>query len=171
MNAHRFSRALALAAGLALAPSAARPVEAQYSGRLQAPWVKDHVAGILIGLETREPIGGVPDQPAEGPRVIETRDWMFTGMAGIGLNFDPPPDHDYPLLLQAHAGVLYRLDGGLEPRVGAVLVLYLPAGVAGPAARLEVMDVAAVQAGWMFDAGLHVGLEVAYRFLLDLAGV
>jgi hypothetical protein len=32
------------------------------------------------------------------------------------------------------------------------------------------MDVAVVQAGWMFDAGLHVGLEVAARFLLDLAG-
>ena len=72
MKAHALalSRALALAAGLALAPIAARPVEAQYSGRLQAPWVKDHVAGILIGLETREPIGGVPDQPAEGPRVV-----------------------------------------------------------------------------------------------------
>ena len=164
------ARTLALAAGCALALVAPAPAAAQYSARLQAPWVKDHVAGVLIGLETREPIGSVPPRPAEGPRVLETRDWMFTGMAGVGFNFDPPPDHDYWLLLQAHAGLLYRLDGPLEPRVGAVLALYLPAGVAGPAARLELMDVAVVQAGWMFDAGPHVALEVASRFLLDLAG-
>jgi hypothetical protein len=65
---------------------------------------------------------------------------MFTGMAGIG--FNRPTAR--PRLLAAaagYAGVMYRLDGGLT-RIGAVLTLYLPAGVAGPAARLVSVDVA-----------------------------
>jgi hypothetical protein len=65
---------------------------------------------------------------------------------------------------------MYRLAGNLEPRVGVVAALYMPAGVAGPAIRGEVMYIAVQQAGWMFDAGLHVALEVAARFLQDLAG-
>ena len=170
MGPRALLRAALAPAVLGLALATAEPADAQWSLRAQGVWVKDHVAGFVIGGEVREPLGAVPPQPAEGPRVIATRDWMLTGMAGIGLNFNPPPDHDTPLLLQAHGGFMYRLAGNLEPRVGVVAALYMPAGVAGPAIRGEVMDVAVVQAGWMFDAGLHVALEVAARFLQDLAG-
>ena len=149
----------------------ARPVAAaaaQHSVRLQAPWVNGHVAGVLIGLEVREPIGRVPPPPEPGPRVIATRDWTLTGMLGAGVNLNPPPDHDFPGLFQLHGGVMRRLSGDLEPRVGLVGVFYLPAGAVGPAARVELQDVAVVQAGWLIDAGLHVALEVAARFVCDL---
>ena len=171
MGARGMGRAVALASGLWLALAAAEPAAAQYSIRLQAPWVHDHVAGVVIGLETREPIGRVPPQPAEGPRIIATRDWMFTGMGAVGVNFDSSPDDRSHVLIQAHAGVLRRLSGDLEPRVGVVGVLFLPVGLVGPAARVELMDVAVVQAGWMFDAGAHIALEVAARFVCDLVAV
>ena len=61
-----------------------------------------------------------------------------------------------------------RLSGDFEPRVGLVGVFYLPAGAVGPAARVELQDVAVVQAGWMIGVGLHVALEVAARFVCDL---
>lgn len=163
-------RILAWAVGSGLALAAAEPATAQYSPRLQLPWVHDHVAGVLVGLELRDPIGSLPPQPAEGPRVIATRDWMVTAMAGIGANLNPPPDHDSHMLFQGHIGVMRRLSGDMEPRLGLVAVGYFPAQVGGPAARLELMDVAVIQAGWMIDSGLHVGVEAAARFLLDLAG-
>lgn len=172
MRASRASRgrraALILVAVVGLSAGHAVPVAAQASWRIQAAWVDDAVLGTLVGWEVRQPIGSVPPRPAEGPRIIATRNWMLTGMVGAGINFNGPRSRGVEGLIYGHAGVLRRLGGGLEPRVGVVATGYGPAGVFGPAARIELLDVAVVQAGWLFEGGLMVGVEVAGEFVCDL---
>ena len=146
----------------------ARPVAAQASWRIQTVWVDDAVLGAVVGLEVRQPIGAVPPQPVDGPRILATRDWMVTGMVGVGLNFNGPGTRDMEGLLNGHLGILRRLGGDLEPRVGVVLFGYAPAGATGLAGRAEVMDVAVLTAGMSFDGGLMVGVEVVGRFLMDI---
>ena len=157
-----------LALGFVAALAWASPAVAQTSWRIQTAWVNDHVLGAVVGLEARRPIGRVPPRPATGPRVMATRDWMLTGMVAGGVNLDGPGPSGVEALVYAHAGVLRRLGGGLEPRVGVVGAAYIPAGSVGPAARVELLDVAGVQVGWMFDGGLTVGVELVGRFVCDL---
>ena len=127
-----------------------------------------HVLGLLMGPEIRQPVGRLPPPPAAGLRVIATRDWMITGMVGLGVNLDPSSDRSVEGLVYAHVGMLRRLSGALEPRAGFVAVAFLPAGAAGPAARVELLDVAIMQGGWLFDGGLHLAAEVPWAFVCDL---
>lgn len=167
--ARRGRRRLALGAAiLAATAGTASAARAQESWRIQAAWADDHVLGAVVGYEIRQPLGRLPPQPAEGPRVVATRNWMVTGMVAGGVNLDGPGSRGVEGLIYAHLGVLRRLGGGLEPRVGVVGVFLGPAGIGGPAGRLELMDVAAVQAGWMVGDGAYVAVEVAGGFVCDL---
>ena len=163
-------RVAAIAAtAAALALIAAEPAAAQLRPRVQAAWVNEHVAGFVVGLATRQPIGVVMPPPEGQPRFgISSGTWWVTGMAGLGVNFDPPPDHDTRWLIQAHGGFMRLLQEGRTAGLGLVAVLYMPAGVAGPAARFELRDLFAVQAGWMFDAGLHFAVDADVGRLLEL---
>lgn len=161
--AARLAPALLLS-GLLAAPAAGQ------SPRLQVAWVDDQVLGPLVGIEGRTPIGSEPEQPASGPIVMQTRDWMLTGEAAVGVNLNPD-DADVEVLLYLHGGVLYRTGSDMLSRVGGVVAAYLPAGVVGPAARVELAGAVDVQAGWLFKRGhghLHLALDVSTRFLCDL---
>ena len=156
-----------LGASMAIWVSLSDGLAAQTSIRIQSAWVHDHVIGVMVGGEARKPIGSVPPRTGNGPRVIE-RNWMLTGMISGGINFNGPGAKGVGPLVYAHGGVLRRLGGGLEPRVGVVGAAYLPAGSVGPAVRADLMDVAAVQVGWMFDSGPAISIEVVGRFVCDL---
>ncbi|HEX9885126.1 MAG TPA: hypothetical protein VGA70_01490, partial [Longimicrobiales bacterium] len=92
--AARLAPALLLS-GLLAAPAAGQ------SPRLQVAWVDDQVLGPLVGIEGRTPIGSEPEQPASGPIVMQTRDWMLTGEAAVGVNLNPD-DADVEVLLYLH---------------------------------------------------------------------
>jgi hypothetical protein len=130
--------------------------------------VPDHVAGVLFGLDTRTGLRRLPPQPEDGPRIIEDDGWMFTGMVGLGVNANPPSDRAVSALVHGRAGILRRLGDAFESRLGLVAAFYLPEGVGGPAVLFDVFDVAAIQAGWMIDAGLLVSVEVTGAFICDL---
>ncbi len=149
---------------LTWAPSA----ESQTSWRIQSAWVNDHVLGLTIRVEARKPIGGVGPLTGDGPIGEVDRDWMLTGMIGAGANFNGPGTRGLEQLFYVHAGVLRKLGWGVEPRVGLVGMALLPAGSVGPAAMMDVMDIATVRLGWMFDGGAAVQIEVVGRFVCDL---
>ena len=160
----------------ALAALAAPEHASAQSVRLQLPWVAGEVAGALVGVEGRRPIGPEPEiplpgVPGAGPVEVGTRDWMLTGMVGAGANFRPA-DGGVDLLLQAHMGVLRRTGSELVSRAGLVVVGYLPAEAIGPAARVGAFSGAVeLQAGALRAGGGwrgHIALDVSGRFICDL---
>lgn len=163
--------ALVLATGLVFAvPTAARA----QSPRVQGAWVDDNVAGALFGVEVRRPLGSAPPIPgpgSTGPIVSGTRNWIFTGMAGLGANFAPRDGSGTDALFYAHLGVLYRTGSDLLPRVGLVAADYIKARALGPMLLVEVEGVIDAEAG-AFHTPLGwragVGINVALRFLSDL---
>jgi hypothetical protein len=147
------------------------------SWRLQGAWVAGTVGGPLVGVEMREPLGGEPDLPLpgverEGPMVMESRDWIFTGMVGAGLNAAPPGGESRVRpLFYGHAGIVYRTGSALISRVGLVGAGYVPDWAVGPAALIEAAGVIDLQAGALrTDPGWrgHVALTVSMAFLCDL---
>lgn len=155
---------------------AASPLDAQ-SWRVQGAWVAGHAGGAVVGAEWREPLGPEPElplpgRPEEGPIEVGTRNWLFTGMGGLGINFAPPAEgHDVRPLLYGHAGVLYRTESSILSRVGAVGLFYVPAGAVGPAALVETAGVIHLQVGALHtDRGWmgHGALAVSLRFLCDI---
>ena len=102
-----------------------------------------------------------------------TRNFLWTAEGAIGANLNPPGPDNVDLLIYLHGGFLYRTGNDTFSRVGGVVAAYLPQGIVGPAARLELQGVIDVQAGYLFTDGdgfLHVALDISYRFLRDLFG-
>jgi hypothetical protein len=166
--------AVGLAAGLLLALPLPTAVAAQ-SYRVQGAWVGGNVAGALFGVEFRHLLGSAPPIPGtgSGPLVAGTRNWMLTGMAGVGANFAPRDASGVLPLFYAHLGVLHRTGSDLVPRVGLVAADYLRARALGPQLLVELEGVVDAQVGAFhtpdgWKAGVSVA--VALRFLQDILG-
>lgn len=164
----------ALAVLLLLA--AAGGAEAQ-SWRAQGAWVAGYVGGVVVGAESRHPLGPEPElplpgRPGEGPIEMGSRDWILTGMVAAGVNVATPEgEDDVQPLFYAHGGVLYRTASEIVSRVGVVGLFYVPAGAVGPAAFVEAAGVAAVQGGVLYtDRGWrgHAALSLSLRFVCDI---
>jgi len=164
--------ACVLAAGVLLALPASGHAQ---SWRIQGAWVGGHVAGGLIGVEGRQPLGSPPPLPGSGVGPIEvgTRDWMLTGMLGAGVNFAPAGSARVLPIFYVHGGVLYRTGSDVLSRVGVGGLSYIRAKAVGPALLLELAGVVDVEAGVLHTpAGWkpNVGLAVAVSFLRDILG-
>lgn len=146
--------------------------------RTQATWVAGEVAGGVIGVEFRQPMGSAPSLPGElggGPVEARSRVWHLSGMLGAGVNGRTPHagGHRVEGLGYGHAGLLYRTGRTLPGYVGLLAAGYLPVGVIGPVVFLETADVAALQLGALHGDGAwrgHVALNVSIRFLGDIFG-
>jgi hypothetical protein len=163
--------ACSTAVGLALASGAA---DAQ-SWRGELAFLDTWRPAVAVAYEWRTPIGGDPPLPgpdAPGPIFAEVRDWQFTAMAGGGITFARVDDESFSPTALAQVGVLRRLDGGLEPRVGLLLFGGVQPDVLGPMLRFEAKDVVGLQAGWVWfrrgKSGLAVTADVALALLGDL---
>jgi hypothetical protein len=160
-----------IAAFVSLASGA---VDAQ-SWRAELAFLDTWRPGVAVAYEWRTPIGGdppLPDPEAPGPIFADVRDWLFTVMAGGGITFARVDDESISPTALAQAGVLRRLDGGFEPRVGLLLFGGVQPDVLGPMLRFEAKDVIGLQAGWVWfgagESGLAVTVDVAIALLSDL---
>lgn len=145
------------------------PAGAQ-SWRAELAFLDTWRPAVAVAYEWRTPIGGeppLPDPTSPGPIFADVRDWLFSAMAGGGVTFARVDGDNVSPTLLAQLGVLRRLEGALEPRLGLFLFGGLRPEVLGPMVRFEAKDVIGLQAGWVwFDEG---GRGIAFSADVTLA--
>jgi hypothetical protein len=141
--------------------------------RAQASCVGRLAPAITAGLETRILLGSVPlPRPGHGPVHATARNWMISLAAGGGITFAKPRGDVFTPTAFAQAGVLRRLAGDLEPRVGLVAVGWVRPEALGPAVRFEAKDAFGAQAGWLFIRrgrdGAFLSVDVSIPLIRDI---
>ena len=163
------------ACGVALLVSLTTATLGAQSWRAELAFLDTWRPAVAVAYEWRTPIGDdppLPDPANPGPIFADVRNWLFSAMAGGGVTFARVDDHNVSPTLLAQLGVLRRLDGKLEPRLGLLLFGGLRPEVLGPMVRFEAKDVVGLQAGWVwFDeggSGFAFSADVALALLDDL---
>jgi hypothetical protein len=141
--------------------------------RAQVSCVGRLAPAFTVGLETRIPLGSLPlPRPGGGPVRVTTRNWMISLAAGGGITFAKPRGDVITPTAFAQAGVLRRLSGDLEPRVGLLAVGWVRPEALGPAVRFEAKDAFGAQAGWLFIRrgrdGLLLSVDVSLALIRDI---
>ena len=163
-----------LPAALLASVIAATPISAQWSWRAQLAFEDSWRPAALAVAEWRS--GGappLPDPSSPGPIFATVHDWLLTATAGAGVTVARVGNHDVSPTALAKLGVLRRLGGDLQPRVGLLALGTVHPGAAGPIARFEVRDVAGLEAGWVWFTSGHrngvvVMLDVSLALIRDL---
>ena len=143
------------------------------SYRAQVSCVGRLAPAITAGMELRIPLGSLPmPRPGGGPVRTTTRNWMISLAGGGGVTFAKPRGDVIAPTAFAQAGVLRRLRGNIEPRVGLLAVGWVRPEALGPAVRFEAKDVFGAQAGWLFfrrgHDGLLVSVDVSFALIRDI---
>lgn len=157
----------------ALCLAVAGPLRAQggASARIATGLVDDRL-GVYLGGEWVIPLGAAPTLPsAGGPMVVQTRDWLLTGVlgAGMAIHFDPG---DVDLSALAILALERRLSGALRAGVGGAFVAAPLSG--GPTTRIEFKDAFVLDAGWLWGRhgadGAFVMVEIDWALFRDTGG-
>lgn len=141
--------------------------------RAQVSCVGRLAPAITAGFERRIPLGSLPlPQPGSGGLDVTARDWFISFGAGGGITFAKPRGDAITPTAFAQVGVLRRLSGSLEPRVGLVAVGWVRPEALGPAVRFEVEDNFGAQAGWMFIRrgrdGMFLSVDASFAVIRDI---
>ncbi|MEJ7811001.1 MAG: hypothetical protein WKG32_11380 [Gemmatimonadaceae bacterium] len=169
----------AVVAGLcaSVAAPVAAPAAAAQSLRAEVAFVDTWRPAMLLSYEVRTPIGREPPLPGDteegGPVFAVVRDYFVSAMLGAGITIARVDRSDVSGTAIGQLGVLRRLHGSLEPRVGLYAVGIVRPEAAGPLLRFEAKDAFGAQLGWVWFSGssrkgLIGAVDVSLALVRDL---
>ncbi|MDQ3698851.1 MAG: hypothetical protein M3373_12650 [Gemmatimonadota bacterium] len=147
------------------------------SWRLSGAFLDTWRPALVAAYEWRVPIGrGEPPLPGPetpGPIFADVRDWLLSAQAGGGVTFARVGNADVSPTAMAQLGVLRRLSGALEPRVGVYAFGAVRPVAIGPVVRFEARSAFGAQVGWIWLSrgggnGPLVTADVTFALLRDL---